>query len=171
MADRPTGVRAHRSQRHRERILRALRFVRGDCDALEKADGGGLAEQRFLDPLALRDVLDLRNKVERGTAVVAHERHGQVDPHLVAVGVEIPLLHRVAGDLICENPAHELEIGLEIVGVRDVLERLGHELVSRIADDLAQRRIHLKPATVDPYECHPDRCAVERQPEALVRFP
>ena len=55
-------MRTDRFQCHGERILRALRFVRGDRHPLEQDDGGGLAEPRFLDALPPRDVLDLSNK-------------------------------------------------------------------------------------------------------------
>ena len=104
MADRPTGMRAHRGEGHRERVLGALRFVRGHRDPFEETDGRGLVEQRFFDALALRDVLDVGDEIQRCTAFVTHQRDRQVDPHLVTVGVEIPLLQRVAGDLVQRAP-------------------------------------------------------------------
>ena len=81
----------------------------------------GLA-QRVLGAAALGDVLDLRDEVERLAGVVAHERDRQQHPALLAVRAHVALLHPVAAPLARDHLAHELEVGLEVVGVGDVLE-------------------------------------------------
>jgi hypothetical protein len=79
--------------------------------------------QRIPDPLALGDVLDDNDEVLRLSRGIAPERRGQVDPNRRAVLAQVPLFHRVSRDLSGEQLVLVLEVGLQVVGVGDVLKR------------------------------------------------
>lgn len=83
---------------------------------------------------AVRDVFDLGDEVHRLALLVADQRHREVDPDDVPVGVEVALLHRVAGDLALEGLPHEREVGVEVLRVGDVLERRAEQTADRVAD-------------------------------------
>ena len=93
------------------------------CEALGLCEEGLAALDRLLFASALSDVLDLADEIARFAGARSHERDGEQSPDDVSVLVEVALLHLVRADLAGEHLAHEFEIGLEIVRVRDVLER------------------------------------------------
>jgi hypothetical protein len=119
---------------------------------------------------ALGDVLDLGDEVQRVAVLVAHERDAEQDPDDAAVLAEVPLLHPVARPLAGDRLLQVGEVGVEIVGMRDVLERQVEQLVLGVADDLAEGGVHLDEAPVRADERHPDRRRVEGAAEALVRL-
>ena len=77
--------------------------------------------------------------------VVAHQRHRQVWPRGVPVGVEVALAHPVAGDLAGDQLLEQVEVGLEVVRVGDALEGELVQLFRGVPEHLAQR-------LVDPHE-------------------
>jgi len=58
--------------------------------------GQGRLDRLLLEALALADVLDVRDEVQRLILGVAHQRHREEDPHLLEVGSDQALLHSVA---------------------------------------------------------------------------
>ena len=121
-----------------------------------------------LEALALGDVLDLADEVERLAVLVAKERDRQQDPDRPPVGAEVALLHLVAGDLAGEHLPDLLEVGLEVVGMGDVLERLGEELALGVSGQVAERTVDAHPAALGGDEGDPDRRVVERLREPLL---
>ena len=94
--------------------------------------------QLFLRPLALADVLNLRNEVQGLAGSIANQRHTEENPDDVPELVKIPLLHVVEADLAREHLTDIVEIGLQVVGVRDGLKGGGQQLRLRVADNLTQ---------------------------------
>ena len=56
---------------------------------------------------------------------VADERPGQVDPDVAAVGLDVALLDLVLADLSGQELSRVAEVGIEIVGMSDLLEGTG----------------------------------------------
>src|SRR3712207_5962129 len=98
---------------------------------------GGLDDGRepgalLLGPLAFGDVLYHAYKVLGGGPSVAHQGYRQVDPDDGALLFYVALLHRVRLYLPSEQPAHLLEVRLEIVRVGYVLEGHREELFTGV---------------------------------------
>src|SRR5438094_9525909 len=143
MSDVPPSVRANLAQSSSERIVNSRRLTRSDSNSLQQLHRRRFSEPGRFDQLTLSHVLDLRHEVVRRTLVIPYERHRKIDPHLMSVGVQIPLLHRITEDLTLEHSIHLLEIGLEIVGMRNVLKSSLQKFVGGITGDRTKRRIHL----------------------------
>ena len=165
------------------RVARDL--AQGPVDAQEAPIGGshghadrrlveGRAEavlglsQRVLGAAALRDVLDLRDEVERLPGVVAHERDRQQHPALRAVRADVALFHAVAAPLAGDHLTHELEVGLEVVRVRDVLEGQLQQLSGLVPDDLGEGAVDAQEGAVESDQRHADRGLLEGVGEALL---
>jgi hypothetical protein len=118
-----------------------------------------------LGPPAPRDVLDDGDEVLGGPVRVAHQGHSQVDPEDRAILVEIALLQRVARDLAVQHLAHAREIGVEVVGMGDVLEGLGEQLFARVAELFAEPRVDPQPAPVEADMRDADRGLFKGRPE------
>ncbi len=112
--------------------------------------------------LALRDVLDLRDHVERLNPIIADQRDGHEHPELMAPGVAVALLDLVALDLAVQQLSQLLGVEIDVVRIRDGLERRCPQLVPGITGDPAERVVDLQPATFHVNERHADRRAVER---------
>jgi hypothetical protein len=131
----------------------------------------GQAAQLGLEVLAVGDVRHLRDEVQRPALLVAHERDGQLRPHDRSVGVQVALLHLVARNAAVEHAADELEIGVQVVGVREVLEALLEQRLVAVAENCAQGGVHPQPRAIRRDEGHPDRRAVEGRAELRVGRP
>ena len=138
------------------------RVVEGRAEAVL-----GLA-QRVLGAPALGDVLDLGDEVERLPGFVADERDRQQHPAVLAVGPHVALLHPVAAQLAGDDLAHQLEVGVEVVGVGDVLEGQPEQRPGVVADDLGQRAVDAQEAAVEADQRHADRRLLEGVGEALL---
>ncbi len=88
----------------------------------------------------LADVLDLRDEVERHAVLVPHERHAEQRPDVVAGRVPVALLHVVRLALAPQQQAHVLEVGAEVFGVGERLERRPQQLVLLVTENRAERR-------------------------------
>src|SRR5918997_1727890 len=84
--------------------------------------------ERTLGPLALGDVLDLGDEVERFALSIPDEGNAQRSPHRVAFSVEKALLQVVPGELAFHNPARISRTGYQIVRVGDRLPSEGLQL-------------------------------------------
>src|SRR5579862_9649723 len=80
--------------------------------------------------------------------------------------MEVPLLHVVGANLPGEHPSCVVEVELEVVGMRDVLEAALEQLVAGVADELAEGVVDLEKASVGRDERHADRGRLERPGEA-----
>ena len=127
--------------------------------------------QTFLQDLALGDVLDLGDEVQRLAFFVVHQRDAQENPHHLALLMEVALLHLVGAYLSVQHPAHLIKIRIEVVGVGYVLEGLVQQLHFSVAEHVAQGSVRPKEAPVGPHQRHPDGCVVEGPPEPLLGFP
>jgi hypothetical protein len=90
----------------------------------ERAIPGRRHGELILGLLALADVLDLADEVRRLTRLITHERDAQQRPHRPAGVVEISLFQLVVADLAGECLSDQLEVGIKVVGVGEILERL-----------------------------------------------
>src|SRR5215204_7506221 len=123
--------------------------------------------ERTLGPLALGDILDLGDEVERLALSIPDEGNAQRSPHRVAVSVEKALLQVVPGELAFHNPARISRTGCQIVGVSNLLPREGLQLFLGVPEYFAKRAVHLQ---VSPFEAdhgHADRCVIEDASEAI----
>src|ERR687893_2155477 len=123
--------------------------------------------ERTLGPLALGDVLDLGDEVERFALSIPDEGNAQRSPHRSAFSVEKALLQVVPGELAFHNPARISRTGCQIVRVSDLLPREGLQLFLGVAEYLAKRAVHLQ---VSPFEAdhgYTDRCVIEDASEAI----
>jgi hypothetical protein len=127
----------------------------------------GLVAQLLLELLALGDVLDLADEVQRPLLLVGGERDREERPDHAAVRVQVALVHLVGRAATRQDVLHERQVRVEVVGVGDRLERDLQQLVLGVADELAQRLVDLEPLALEPYERHSDRCVVERGLELL----
>ncbi len=124
--------------------------------------------QRLRRRVALADVLNHGDEVPGLARLGAHQVDRQVDPDDGAVLAEVPLLHRVGGDLAGHQLADVLQVRVQVVGVGDVLESARQQFLRRIADDVAQPLVDAQPAAVEPHLRHPDRGLLEQRPEGLL---
>lgn len=76
--------------------------------------------QTALELLALGDVLDLRDEVQRLVLVVADERHAQQHPDQMAHRVSEPLFDLISLDLAVEELRELSRIDVDIVRIRQV---------------------------------------------------
>ena len=148
---------------HRELALEQAAVVQ----AGERVVLGEVA-QALLHHLALGDVLDLGDEVQRAALAVAYERDGEHRRDDVPAGVEVAALHLVVADLSGEQLADVLDVGGEVVGVGDVLERLGEQLLGGVAGDREQRLVDADPAARGCEQRHSDRGLLEDELEALL---
>ena len=127
----------------------------------------GLAQLR-LEPLALGDVLEDRDGVGGPAGVVALEGDGLVDPDDRAIPADVPLLELVAG----EPPAPQRLVPIaprrQVLGVGDVMEGEGRQLVAAVADDVAVLLVDAQEATPGVLEGDADGGVLERAAEPLL---
>ena len=65
----------------------------------------------------------------------------------------------------------QLDVRVEIVGMRDVLKGQLRQLIRAVAGDLAEGPIDANEAAVEGDERHPDRSFVDREPKPLLGLP
>ena len=131
--------------------------------------GRGLRGVEPLDEgLPLAEVDDLGDEVDRGAERVAQEGDREVADQDAAVGAEVALGDPVGADLPGERLLEQAQVGVEVLGMGDVLEGLRDELVGVVAEHLAQRDVGRHEATRRGHDRHPDRRVLHRQAPELV---
>ncbi|MCY1516915.1 hypothetical protein D9M68_515740 [compost metagenome] len=110
----------------------------------------------FLGTLAAVDVLDLRDEVVRLTVVVADQGHRQQAPDRPSALVQVALLQAVAVAPPGEDLVHQRLVAGQVVGVGDVLEAQGGQLVFAVAEHLAKGTVDPLPAPIQPHQGHAD---------------
>ena len=83
------------------------------------------AGQRALRFPGAGDVLDLCDEMRRRARRVTNEPDRQLDPDHVPVAVQVALVHLIAVALAAHQRRDMRKIGVQIVGVRDVLKGAG----------------------------------------------
>ena len=73
-----------------------------------------------------------------GSPTASRTRGGETNPHDVPVFGVVALVHLIAADLAVQQPARLVDVGVEIVGMGDVLERQRDQLMLWVSDDRAQ---------------------------------
>ncbi len=129
----------------------------------------GVVVELLLGDAAVGDVLNLEDEVDALAVRVARERDAPVHPDLVPVLVDVALLHLRGGGAALEQLADVGERGAQIVRVRDGQEVGRQQLRLRVAENLAQAAVDLKPAPLGRDERHADGRVVEGAAEALRR--
>src|SRR5262249_1125329 len=124
--------------------------------------------QRRLQPLALRDVLDIPDEITRIARRVALERDAQLHPDGRAVPAEVTLLHYEAGRLTPQECPRQLGAGWQVVGVRDVPDGPLEQLLAGVADDGAELLVDAQEAAPDAHVGDADRRVLEPPAEPLL---
>ena len=121
-----------------------------------------------LGPAALGDVDQLAQEVQRALAVTVHERdvHERVDHR--PVGAQIALLDRERAPAPGEQLLDQGAIEAAVVGMAELVELGGAQLLLGAPEHLAQRAVQAQPAAVEVDERHADRGVVERTAEELL---
>ncbi len=122
-----------------------------------------------LEELALGDVLDLSQEVQRLPVGVAHQGCADLDRDQVPVGMDVALLVAVDGDPAADQLLGCPVVVAKVLGGSDRLEGHALELLARIPGDLAERRVHVLEAPVQRGDGHADRCAIEGRPKVCLR--
>ena len=107
--------------------------------------------------LAVGDVHDLGDEVERDAVVVAQQRDRDVTPHHAAIGVQVALEQAVRRPVARQRLLEVLEVELEVVGVRDLVEGQRHERLGVVPEHVAQRLVDRQQLTVRRDQAHADR--------------
>ena len=129
------------------------------------------ASQVLFGPLPGRDVIDQGDEVDRLAGPVPHQRDAQDDPDDLAVLVDVPLFHLERCDPSVEHSAGLQEVGLEVVGVGELLEGRGQQLFLGVADDFAQRAVDPDESAVGGDQRHADGRCVKGTSEPLLAQP
>ena len=98
----------------------------------------------MLGLLAFRNVLDLRDEVQRLAFGIMQQRARELDPHAVAVLPDVAFFHLVERNVACKQPPRVVEIASDVLRMGDFLERQLFEFILFIADNLAKRLIDLE---------------------------
>ncbi len=128
----------------------------------------GQVDELALELLAVGDVLHLHDQVQGDAGAVADDRHREQAPAEPSPRVDVALLDLVARDLARLQPLPVHGIDPAVVRMRDGGERAPQQLALRVARDLAERGVDLKPATVGVDQRHADRRVRERALEPLL---
>ncbi len=136
---------------------------------------GGEGEELVLHPLegvAVADVLEQQDGVERAALRVADHRRVQLDVDRGPVGPQVPLLEHLVRARTSAEPLDELEIGGGVVRVAEALEGHASERLLPVAGDVAESLVDLDEAArrlgIDVDQGDPDRRPLERVAEALL---
>ena len=104
----------------------------------------------------LRDIDNLRNKVERLLRAVAHQRYRQARPDDLAAFAEVAFLDGIGVNLAAQQPVGMLQIVFQIVGMGNLLEGELFQLGVGEAERQAERVIDLQPASLRRHQRHAD---------------
>lgn len=110
--------------------------------------------QPFGRYVALGHILDLRDEMHWRTAAVAHQRQRQLRPDHRALLADVALAQAVTVAFAVDQVLHQLQIHFHIIGMGDLLEVRAQQLLARIAQDAAQRRIDVAPLPFQRDDCH-----------------
>ena len=124
----------------------------------------------LLRPLALGDVLYLRDEVAWPVLAIADQRYIQQNRDQMSARVDVAFLHLVGANLTGDHPAHILQIAFEILRMGDVLEGTREQFRFRIADQIAERPVDFEPSTFGRHQSHADARLLERIREAFFTF-
>ncbi|MGD0713888.1 MAG: hypothetical protein ABSB24_06840 [Gaiellaceae bacterium] len=83
----------------------------------------------LLELLARGDVLHLGDEIQGLVLVVADERDRQQHPGVVAPAMAVAPLDLIAPDLSRKQSQHVLGVEIDVVGMRDVLQRRRSQLL------------------------------------------
>ena len=96
---------------------------------------------------------------------IADQRHAEQHPDHAAVAMQVALLELVALDAAGQDLPDIGRVGIDVVGVRDLLEAHVAQAGGVVADQLAQGPVDLEPAAVGGDDRHADGGEVERLAE------
>jgi hypothetical protein len=152
-----------------EQVVEVVRQAPGEHAQRIRAPAG-LELPRELAALDLvPPVLNLRHVTEWLAVGRAHEADGQEHRDGCAVLAEVPLLHLIRVDLPGDHLPDEVQVVVQVGGVRDLLERDREQLLLAVADQLAKRAIDPQERAVETHDRLADRRIVERGLEFLLR--
>ncbi len=140
----------------------------GDA-ARQNADAFQLLSDKslLLGALDLGDVFDHGKGVDGDALPIVDKGLSQVYPNDVAIFLHIPLSQVVERHFASEKPLGKLDIGLQVVRVRDVDKRHLEKFRVRITHHLAKRAVDLHEAMVLSREREAERPFFEHPAELL----
>ncbi len=106
---------------------------------------------------ALGDVLYLRDDVQRSALVLTNERHAQQHPDRMTPGVAVSLLDLILLDETVAQLPHLKHINVDIVRIRQVVERASVNLRSAVPGNPTQCVVHAQQPAAHVHEGHADR--------------
>ena len=117
--------------------------------------------------LALGDVLQLRDEVQRPVPVVANEGDGQQHPELVTLSVHVAFFDLIARQVAAYEPDDLTGIEVDVCGMRQFAQRTMLEMLPRKTRNPAERLVHSQQTPVHVDERHADRRVGERMLERM----
>ena len=126
--------------------------------------------QRFLRPLAFSDVFDPNDVVKRRAQSTAKNRSAEQNIDDRPVFADVAFFELVAGNFPTSEFACELEIGLEIVGMGDRLERESCQFRGTVADDLAEHTVDADETPIERHQRHSNGRFIDCEAKSLLRF-
>ncbi|GAB3656795.1 hypothetical protein GCM10027596_11430 [Nocardioides korecus] len=106
--------------------------------------------------------------MQRSAGAVADQADREVDPDHVAVAVEVALAQPVAGDQPLGELLEQLQVPGQVLGVRDLLEGQGHQLVGRVAEHGREGLVDAAEAALQRDQGDPYGRVVDREAPALL---
>jgi len=105
--------------------------------------------------------------VERATVRSADQRDRQVAPDDLPVRVKVALAEPVGVDLAGQCLVEQLEVGIEVLVVGELLEAPRDQLVLVVAEHLAQGPVDHQQVTIEADQGHADGRVLEREAPQL----
>ncbi len=133
------------------------------------------AGQRIMDRIEmglphLRQILDHGDIEFRLIPLIANQRHGEVDPDQRCIRTNIAFFQRIALQLAPVQPAKQRDIGIQIIGMGDLLETQPHQHRGRIAGNLLETRIDRQEAAIERDMGNADRRVLEGRLKPALRI-
>lgn len=124
--------------------------------------------QLLPEGLALCEVLDLGDKVQGPTVLVAHQRRAQESPDRMPVLMNVALLDLVGFVIPSQHPPQVDEVRCHVFRMGHIREGLGEQLLLPEAHDAAEGTVDLQETAVDAHERHTDRSILKGALEPLL---
>jgi hypothetical protein len=99
---------------------------------------------------------------------VSNKRNAEQNPDKMAPVMNVPLDHLIIGHFTGNETTHVRQVGIQVIRIGDRLKVARQQFPFVVADDLAERTVDLKPASVERHDGHPDGSVIEGAAEPLL---
>ena len=149
--------------------VRLARPVSASCSAWCSLSSAW-REERRLGRLALRDVLDHRDREAAAALDVAHERDRRVDPAHVAVAADEAVVEAQRLDVVARAAGSRRARASRSSGWTNSETRCAEQVLEAVAQQLLDRGVGVEDAAVEVGHEHPGQRAGERRLEPRERL-